>query len=206
LTQIAHSEKVFFMRIFLSILIFFNVFTQSNAEGIKDLTIEGISVGDSALTYFSENQIKNNIWDYYKDKKFTPVQMTDFPFYETYEAIDFDYKKDDPKYTIYSLSGVLSYKDKNIEDCYKKMDKIDKELLSVLTNFNRENKATFKHQVDPSGESTFTDIYYESEKGTVTITCYDFSKEQEKKGSADFLSVTIALNEWVAFIRSNPYN
>ena len=131
--------------------------------------------------------------------------MSDFSFYETYEAVDFDYKTGDKNYIIYSLSGVLTYFDKNIEDCYNKMDKIDDELKSVLANFTRQDKATWQHKVDPSGESTFTDIYYESDEGTVTITCYDFSEKQEKSGSGDYLSIMISLNEWVSFMRNNPY-
>ena len=176
------------------------------ADEITDFEIEGISVGDSALSFFNKNEIKNNTWDYYKDKKFTPVQMTGLYFFETYQGVDFDYKTEDKNYTIYSLSGILKYNDKNIKDCYKKMDEIDEELQSVLEDFKKEDKATWKHAVDPTGESTFTDIYYESEEGNVTITCYNFSEKQEKKGSGDYLSIMIALNEWVLFMRNNPYN
>lgn len=193
-------------KIVASILIFFSIVTHLNAQSLKDLEIEGISVGDSALSFFNKNEIKNNTWDYYKDKKFTPVQMTGLNFFETYQGVDFDYKTGDKNYTIYSLSGILKYNDKNIKDCYKKMDEIDEELQSVLEDFKKEDKATWKHGVDPTGDSTFTDIYYESEEGTVTITCYDFSEKQEKKGSGDYLSIMIALNEWVLFMRNNPYN
>ena len=193
-------------KIVASILIFFSIVTNLNAQSLKDLEIEGISVGDSALSFFNKNEIKNNTWDYYKDKKFTPVQMTGLYFFETYQGVDFDYKTGDKNYTIYSLSGILKYDDKNIKDCYKKMDEIDEELQSVLEDFKKEDKATWKHAVDPTGESTFTDIYYESEEGTVTITCYDFSEKQEKKGSGDYLSIMIALNEWVLFMRNNPYD
>ena len=37
---------------------------------IKNIQIEGISLGDSALDFFDENQIKDNEWDYYKNKYF----------------------------------------------------------------------------------------------------------------------------------------
>ena len=194
------------MRVILIIfLLTISIQSLTKADDISDFEIEGISVGDSALNFFSENEIKNHKWDYYKDKKFTPVQMTGFSFYETYDAVDFDYKTGDKKYEIYSLSGVLKYNDKNINDCYKKMDEIDLELQSVFSNFTRLDKKTSKHSYDPTGESTFTDIYYESKDGTITITCYDFSTNLEKNGSGDYLSVMIALNEWVDFMRNNPY-
>ena len=176
------------------------------ADDIRDFQIEGMSIGDSALNFYSKSEIEANTWDYYKDKKFTPVQLSNFSFYETYDAVDFDFKTDDNEYIIYSLSGIIKYKDKNIENCYAKMDKIDEDLSKVLDGFKREDKATWKNEIDPTGKSTFTDIYYESADGTITLTCYDFSKELEKKGTRDYLSLMISLNEWNTFMRSNPYN
>ncbi len=199
--------KSIFLRVFfISLILFFNIQSWTKASEIMDLEIEGISVGDSALNFYTESEIKNNIRNYYKDKKFTPVQATNFPFYEIYDAVDFDFKTGDENYTIYSLSGVITYVDKDINECYKRMDEIDKNINTVLNNFKREDKETWKHRADPTGKSTFTDIYYESSEGTVTITCYDFSKEEEEKGSGDYFAVMISLNEWVSFMRNNPYN
>ena len=61
MTLIDHSEKVFIVRIFLTVLILIlNLQTLSKADDISDFEIEGISVGDSALKFFSENEIKKN--------------------------------------------------------------------------------------------------------------------------------------------------
>ena len=95
----------------------------ANADNISDFQIEGISIGDSALDFFSEAQIKNNSKDYYTDNKFIPVQNDNMPFFETYDAVDFAYKNNDNNYTIVSLVGVLFYDD-NVKDCYTKMDEI----------------------------------------------------------------------------------
>ena len=40
-------------------LIFFTLPTPSWTDDIRDFQIEGISIGDSALDYFSESEIKN---------------------------------------------------------------------------------------------------------------------------------------------------
>ena len=48
----------------------------SNAEDLSDFQIEGMSIGDSLLDYFSEREIKENIvhvYDYIENKKFTSV-------------------------------------------------------------------------------------------------------------------------------------
>ena len=45
------------------------------AEDISDFEIEGISVGDSLLDYFSERQIINNKQHYYKNGCYHDVLM-----------------------------------------------------------------------------------------------------------------------------------
>ena len=42
--------------------------TPTQADDIRDLEIEGMSIGDSLLDYFSEEEIEKNIMSYYKNK------------------------------------------------------------------------------------------------------------------------------------------
>ena len=51
-------------------LILFTLQTPSQADDIRDFQIEGISLYDSALKYFNENQIKKEIAGYYSSNKF----------------------------------------------------------------------------------------------------------------------------------------
>ena len=58
MTVIDHSEKVFIVRIFLTVLILiFYIQSLTKADDIRDFEIEGISIGDSLLDYFSEEEI-----------------------------------------------------------------------------------------------------------------------------------------------------
>ena len=41
------------------------------ADDIRDFQIEGMSLGDSALKYYSENEIKTNKQNWYKSKKYS---------------------------------------------------------------------------------------------------------------------------------------
>ena len=192
-------------RLLLIIILTLSFQSLAKADEINEISIEGISVGESALKYFSKQDIKNNSWDYYKNKKFTPVQNKGFSFFKQYDGVDFDFKTNDKDYLIHSLSGVIFFKKEDIKKCFKMMNEIDIEISKVLQSFKRSDKATWIHDMDPTGKSKFTDIYYESESGTVTITCYDYSEEQLAKGSGNHLAVMISLNEWVNFMRSNPY-
>ena len=76
LTLIRHSEKVLIMRIFLSIFILILIFSLQSwswADDIRDFEIEGMSIGDSALDYYSEEEILNNKVNWYKKDDFYAV-------------------------------------------------------------------------------------------------------------------------------------
>jgi hypothetical protein len=58
LTHIGHSEKVIVMRVFIAVLVLiFGLQSLTKADDISDFQVLGMSVGDSALNYFSENEI-----------------------------------------------------------------------------------------------------------------------------------------------------
>ena len=47
-------------RLLLILILTFSFQSLTKADDIRDFQIEGISVGDSLLDYFSENEIKSN--------------------------------------------------------------------------------------------------------------------------------------------------
>ena len=64
------------MKVFLTILfLIFSIHLCAKADDIRDFEIEGISIGKSALDFFSEDEIKNNLVDWYKDNKFSSFQI-----------------------------------------------------------------------------------------------------------------------------------
>jgi len=186
------------MRVILSVLIiFFNFQLWTKADDIKDFEIEGISIGDSALDFFSKEQITKNTWDYPK-KKFKRVQNDKLSFFKIYDAVDFNFKTNDQNYKIYSLSGILFYDNKNIKECYKKMDEIVDDIDDLFQGLKKPQKETYKHAADKSGKSTITDVEYEFNNGdTLSVMCYDYSKDH---GSQDHLSLTLSTKEYREWI------
>jgi len=94
-------------RFLIILILIFNLSNFSFADDIRDFQIEGMSIGDSLLDYFSEDEIKNNIMkNYYKyksNKKFIAVEFNEFPFFKTYGNIQVHVKSDDKKYKIYQI-------------------------------------------------------------------------------------------------------
>ena len=184
------------MRILIAILVLiFGLQSLSKANDIKEFEIEGMSIGDSALEFFSEQDIKKNSQNYYKDKTFTPVQNDVYSFFKIYDAVDFDFRTGDKNYIIESISGVLFY-DTNIEDCYNKMDSITADIKKEINYLKHHLKQDYIHSVDKTGKSIFTETRFDLEDGYIGIICYDYSDEH---GSQDHLSVyidSIVFNKW----------
>ena len=182
------------------VLILFTLQTPSWADDIRDFQIEGMSVGDSLLDYFSENEIKHNIiGDYYEgsDKKFIAVEFI-LPSFNIYEGVQIHVKRNDKKYKIYGISGGIFYDD-NIDGCYKKQNEIDKELSIIYKNAKREVSDLVKHPADKSGKSTVKYIVYWFKSGDLaSIDCYDWSNKM--KPNEDNLQITLdtkELNDWL---------
>ena len=170
------------------------------ADDISDFQIEGMSIGDSALDSFSEKQIKENEFSYH-NKKYKRVQNDNLPFFNTYDAVDFNYRTGDKRYIIQSLSGILLYK-YNVEDCYPKMDLIINDLKGNFNPIEFLDKETFKHQNDPTGKSEFTDAVFHFKSGYIIVTCYDYS---EAHGNTDHLSVSISTFEFAEWLTDEAY-
>ena len=111
------------MRIFLSVLILiFGLQSWTKADNIKDFEIEGMSVGDSLLNYYSDNKIQDNKMNYLEGKRnFYVVGMDDGS--NLYDNIEFYLKTGDKKFLIYGISAGIFYRD-NYNQCEKKKDKI----------------------------------------------------------------------------------
>ena len=135
-------------KILILFLIILNFESLTKADDIKSITIEGISIGDSALDYFSEKEIKQNVHDHYKNKSFIPVQMNEYSFFKTYDAVDFDYKAGDKNYIIQGLFGVLFFDD--INKCETQLDNIVNDISPMLKDAHDIQKSKVIHDTDPS--------------------------------------------------------
>ena len=119
------------MRVFIAVLVLiFSLQSWTKADDIRDFEIEGISIGDSVLDFFSKEEIKKNTWDYFKSKEFTPLQFDNPSFAKTYDAIDIQYKTSDKNFTIMGLSGIIFYTDKK-----KITESVDKARIENLDVF-----------------------------------------------------------------------
>ena len=190
------------MKKFLAILILVLTFqTPSQADDIRDFQIEGMSIGDSLLDYFSKKEIKDNTkTGYYTNNKYTPVEFFQLSSFKTYDSVGLRYKTDDKKYIIVGISGTLFCK-KNIEKCNKKQKEIDLELSNMFKNAQRVDDKG-KHSADKSGKSTFLHINFWLISGDVVIIeLIDWSEKiTNEKGWTDNVNVYFLTEEFNDFL------
>ena len=161
MTHIGHSGKVLVMRVFIAVLVLiFGFQFWTKADDIRDLEIEGMSIGDSALNFFSEEKINNNKQMYFKSNKYTPIEIQNLSTFETYEVVAFSFKTGDSNYKIESLAGHLDYPN-NISDCEKKLDKIVLDLDSLFENVAiKTEKQTVRQTINEPNDTKKVYVAY----------------------------------------------
>lgn len=195
------------MRIFISILILiFSLQSLAKTDDINELEIEGFSIGDSLLEYFSLDEIKSNSIADYKSKK-----IVRFVPYETsinlkkYEAMNFHYKSSN--YEIAEISGAILYHD-DLNACEIRMKKIINELEGSLSGFKKIDQGTRSFdEVDNSGESKITRIKFEAkDKGAIYFACYRYSnKIKEELNWTDSLRISLTSKEFITWLDNDAY-
>ena len=80
--------------------------TSAYTDDIKDFQIESISIGDSALDYFSESQLEDNELDWfnYSYKEYSTSLLSGKGNYDWFKI---SYKSDDDNFIIEGLVGIL---------------------------------------------------------------------------------------------------
>ena len=99
------------MKLLSIILILLSLQSWAKANDIKELQIEGISVGDSLLDHFSQEEILKNKIVYYEDDYFLTSEFSGLKKLENYQNINVNYKKNDDNFIIYAVSGFNFYFD-----------------------------------------------------------------------------------------------
>ncbi len=188
-------------KIFILTVLFFSLQSWTNADDIKDFEIEGISIGDSALEFFSKEQLDNTSYSYSKNDKYLTSYFFDVKF-QIYDAVEVSYLKKDKKYIIAGLSGGIVVQ--NINECKK----INKEIAESLSSFFSEAQSLSDEgstPVDDTGKSkyfrTSFKINPKSNYFEVESSCIFYYGEAAKKftSNAGISIKTDKLNHWLSF-------
>ena len=179
--------------------------TSSQADDIKEFEIEGMSIGDSLLDYFSEEEIKSfRRDDFPGSKKYYQLTILSSKL-KAFDALTNSFKSNDKNYIIHSLGGALEFPN-DIDGCLKKKDEIFSEIKELFYDVSKSKSYTRKQDEDTTGESKFhtTDFnFYTGE--SVRIMCIDFGNKYEQNGYIDNLRVFINSSVYRNWINKEAY-
>ena len=193
------------MRVFFILLmLILSLQSGTRADDISDFEIEGMSIGDSALDYFTKDQLFNDQTFYYKGDKYAGVII--FGEYEIYDDIQitFDLKDNDLK--LVDIEGSLNYKN-DINNCYKKQNEIANDLEKMFSNLEKISYQQ-PHGADKTGNSIGKAIDFEFINGdSIRVICMDWSDDlSDKNYWFDNLGVSVSTNSFLNFITNEAYN
>ena len=132
------------MKKFIVFLIFnLLIINPSQADDIRDLQIEGMSIGDSALKHFNENTLTSSRYTTYKDDEFYSVDIMEK--FGEYDAIQLHLKKDDKKYIIYGVSGAILFGEAAVyypeseKECKNRSLEIERDFNNLFLNAKKQS-------------------------------------------------------------------
>ena len=191
--------RLFILFNLLILILTFSFQSLTKADDISDFQIEGMSIGDSALDYFTINELNDSLDKYdYLDKY--RYYFFSYSKGKEYEYLQITVKQKDSKYIIYDLQGHIFYSN-NIKKCNKKLNEIKKDIDGILNTEGKEYSGA--HWIDKTGESKYKRINYSLQGGIVDLICFDMSKKLEEKGKEDRLSITFTSREFAEWLDKN---
>ena len=173
--------------------------TPSQADDIRDFQIEGMSIGDSLLDYFNENEILDNKPNWFKDNEYSLADDLRLETFQTYLSVQAAYKTKDKKYILEGIEGYKFYK--KMSNCLKELDEVVDEISKITSEAVRSKKKTYKHQ-DPDSNATITSLSIMFDSGhKISIGCANYV---DRNPPVD-LRVILRTKEYSYFIVHKAY-
>ena len=185
-------------RLLIILILTFSFQSLTKADDISDFEIEGMSIGDSLLEYFDESIILNNPRYDHTNTNWNNDEMFQLRTYENgpYTEIMFALKKNDKKYIIYSISGLVRM-DNNISKCYKDMKSVALELEELFPNTTKSKIYYDELNADKTGNSKVRSIYFDFNSGDyVAVQCYDWAEPMGYWDNLRIILTTKVFNDW----------
>ena len=188
-------------RLILILILTFSFQNLTKADDIRDFQIEGMSIGDSLLDYFSAKEIRKSLVRNYKSDKYKTAEFLNLKSFKKYDSLNINFLKKDNKKTIYAIHGMKDYN--NIDNCLNDKKDISSEIEDLFNNVSIDENDKKKHVGDKSGKSFTYDYYITLQnKDLISVSCYDWSK---KSGYQDHLRISIVEKKFLDWINNEAY-
>ena len=195
------------MKKLLWILVLLLLFNKSAyTDDPRDFQIEGMSIGDSALDYFAENQIEDSEidWHNYSYKEYSTSLL---PGKGIYDWFQISYKSADDNFIIEGLVGIVEKKNYDKKKCNKDFNTLALDISRLFKNIKQGRKQSYKINYNPRkiyqkadlyGKSLLTRVSYNfPDKEKIILACYNMDKATNEIDS--FNNVVTNINKIDSF-------
>ncbi|MDC3068323.1 hypothetical protein OA265_00640 [Candidatus Pelagibacter sp.] len=188
-------------RIFLIIILTFSFQTLTNADDIKDFEIDGMSIGDSLLDFYSKNKINEMLKKTVSEYSSKEIKRVYFMSKNGSKYLQYNFHYiNDESYKIVNIKGIMLMENKS-KECNAKKLKISKEIENSI-NFKYKENSVDVNTVDKSGKSSIDRIKFIVDGGRIEVACWKWSKKiKDEKPWRDTLQVSIRsdiYNNWLS--------
>jgi hypothetical protein len=192
-------------RLLLIFILTFSFQSWTKANDIRDFQIEGMSIGDSLLDFYSKAEIeKARIEFTSQNKKYSYSEISDN--FENFESLQFIYKKDDNKYIIAAIVGIIFY-DNELDNCLAKKETMIKDVKSVIpVDTDIYSDDGYPHSQKFSKSLVYTTEFGFKNGDQLRIYCLNWSKSSESNnGWTDHLSLNIQTQKFMHWLNNEAY-
>lgn len=188
-------------------LIFFLIIINSSVRGedIREIQIEGISIGDNALEFFSKDILDQNTDFYPGSKKFfrSTIELDNNQF----NSLQMHIKKENNKYIVHAIAGLIYYQqDDPKKKCNQKRSEIVNNISSILINTKKSNLEKDLEPNDETGKSYGEAIFFDFKDDYseyVKVGCVFYSDEFfKKKGWPNHLRLSLSSSEYHYWLKN----
>ena len=170
-------------KLLIFILILLSISFLAKAENVTDFQIEGMSVGDSLLKYYTEKQILekiNSSHTFFYNKDYMSISLSyKTGKFKNYDDVGVILKQKDKQYKIYSLEGTL-VEDGTKESCYKKQNSIANDIKKIIDpKYVKNEWFVEKKRLDPGEKSIrYLDFISSNNRRPFSVVCYEYKNRK----------------------------
>ena len=179
-------------RLLLILILTFSFQSLTKADDIRDFQIEGMSIGDSLLDFYNQDEIKEMyITTYPKSKKYIKLGFRGNSKLNDYEHVTFHVRENDNRYIIHTINGVMFFENK-LDKCLKKKKEIVKDLSNTLTSL-KPYDYEYTYQNAEKGSIAYITDFKLNDGSSVRVWCVNWTTYvEENKNYNDSLSISMS--------------
>ncbi len=195
------------MRIYLTILILILcIQSLAKANDIKDFDIDGVSIGESLLNYTSKNLIESKTKNFYPNSNeyyLIEFDSNELKFLETYSYIGVHLKKDDKKFLVASIKGMITYEN-DFEPCLDQKKIVVDSIKRTLSSSKEEKYTNNFNNLYGMSKAYISD--FKVKDGFVRIWCTNWdNKTEDQQGWVDTLNIDLSDQIFLDWLNTKAY-